>query len=225
MKKTMIALLASGTAMAVAAPAMAQDDPFTGPRAELLAGYSTTEAGSSIDNERNEDIDQSIEGVAYGVGVGYDFAVGDSIVLGIDAEITESTADTESAEAPVGFNLEYDAGRDIYVGGRIGVRAGDNALLYARGGYTNARLNLLASDGTEDGRAEIDLDGWRAGAGAEYALSNNMFVKAEYRYSNYQEAEFDFIGDDLVDPDTGESPRVSTDLDRHQVMLGVGFRF
>ncbi len=47
----------------------------------------------------------------------------------------------------------------------------------------------------------------------------NSFVKLEYRYSNYSEGEIDLEGD-LPDSD-----RFDTDLDRHQIVAGVGFRF
>jgi outer membrane immunogenic protein len=48
-----------------------------------------------------------------------------------------------------------------------------------------------------------DLDGFRLKAGAELGVARNVFVRAEYRYSNYDEA----------------------DLDRHQVVGGIGIRF
>ena len=65
----------------------------------------------------------------------------------------------------------------------------------------------------------IDTDGYRLGAGLEYAMSPNSFAKFEYRYSNYSEGEVDFDGD-LPDSD-----RFDVDLDRHQIMAGVGVRF
>jgi outer membrane immunogenic protein len=47
-----------------------------------------------------------------------------------------------------------------------------------------------------------NADGIRAGAGLEYALGQNLFVKAEYRYSNYEAG-----------------------VERNQVVGGFGFRF
>ena len=91
-------------------------------------------------------------------------------------------------------------------------------LLYVKGGYTNARYNVLATDNTTDIETDIDVDGWRAGAGAEFAITNNAYIKAEYRYSNYTRGEVEA-------PSGLESDRFDVDLDRHQVVAGVGVRF
>ena len=49
-------------------------------------------------------------------------------------------------------------------------------------------------------------------------MHDKMFLKLEYRYSNYSEGEVDF-------EDGDDSDRFDVDLDRHQVMAGVGVRF
>ena len=98
--------------------------------------------------------------------------------------------------------------------------AAPDLLIYGKGGYTNARYNIESSFDGDEYRAKIDTDGFRIGAGAEYALSGNSFAKIEYRYSNYSDAELDFERDNAPDQDLGE-----IDLDRHQVMVGYGLRF
>ncbi len=229
MKKNIILILASASVAAIAVPAAAQDNsPFTGPRIEGTVGYDISKAGSDVDNDLNDEDDQSIDGLIYGVAAGYDFAVGDRVTLGLEAELTDSSASTEVNDGDLedlGFGANLETGRDIYLGARVGYVANNNLLLYAKGGYTNARYDLLADDGTTEIETDLDLDGWRAGAGVEYALSNNLFVRTEYRYSNYSEGEFDFEDNDFFNDDTGESGRFDADLDRHQVMVGVGVRF
>ena len=222
MKKT-VALLAAASVAAIAVPAAAQDateGTFTGPRVEGLVGYDISKAGSDIDDDVNENNDQSIDGVTYGVGVGYDFNAG-GVVLGLEGELTDSSADVEFDGADGEFfGLgNVNAGRDIYVGARAGILANPDLLLYVKGGYSNARYNVNSSFDGDEFRAKIDTDGFRVGAGAEYALNENTFAKLEYRYSNYSEAELDFEGD-TPDVDLGD-----IDVDRHQVMLGFGYRF
>ena len=221
MKKT-IALLAAASTIGLAAPAMAQDTDgaFTGPRVEAIIGYDTSRAGSTEDDDLNEDNDQSIDGVGYGVGIGYDFNAG-GVVLGLEGEYTDSTAETEINDGDfedIGLG-SVDTGRDLYVGARVGFLAQPDLLIYAKGGYTNARFNLNGSFDGDEFRSKIDTDGFRVGAGVEYALNTNTFAKVEYRYSNYSDAELDFEGD-APDVDLGE-----IDLDRHQVMVGFGYRF
>ncbi|MGB3167235.1 MAG: porin family protein [Alteraurantiacibacter sp.] len=228
MKKTISLLLAAGTVTAVAMPAAAQDNSaFTGPRVEIVGGYDISNAGSSVDNDVNEDDDQSIDGFMYGVGLGYDFAVGGA-VLGVEAELSDSTAETEFRNGDLedlGLGTRVGAGRDIYLGARAGILVNPNTLVYAKGGYTNATYDLLLSDNVDEREADFDLDGFRVGAGAEYAMSENSFVKLEYRYSNYSSAELDRVDDDFFDEDMGDVDLGEIDLDRHQVTVGVGFRF
>lgn len=163
-------------AMMIAAPAMAQEAPaFTGGHAEAIVGYDTIDFG--VPGVSNGD------GVVYGVNLGYDFALGGA-VAGVEAELTDSSVEK--------FTL--DAKRDIYVGARVGAPMGA-ALLYAKAGYTNLRLGA-------PGVGSANADGFRLGAGVEYALSGNLFLKGEYRYSNYE-----------------------NDISRHQVVGGLGIRF
>lgn len=221
--KNTAALLVAGSALAFTSPAMAQsqDDPFTGFRLEAIGGYDASKAGSSVDDDVNEDNDESIEGLTYGAAAGYDFNAG-GVVLGVEAELTDSTAETEFSNGDFeGFGLgNVDAGRDLYLGARVGVVATPNTLVYAKGGYTNARYNIAGTFDGEDYRSSIDTDGYRVGAGVEQRFGENVYGKLEYRYSNYSQAELDFEDGDAPDVDLGE-----IDTDRHQVMAGVGFRF
>lgn len=219
MKKGLAILTAAGM-VAVSSPALAQDnEAFTGPRIEGLVGWDSSRPGSTEDIDNVDEIDQSIDDIAYGVGIGYDFSAGGAVV-GIEGEWMESNAKTEFDTT--GFTTfgvsNIETGRDLYVGARAGVLLSPRTLLYVKGGYTNARYNVLATDNTTDIETDIDVDGWRAGAGAEFAITDNAFIKAEYRYSNYTEGEVEA-------PSGLESDRFDLDLDRHQVMAGVGVRF
>jgi len=213
-------ILASASAVALSAPAAAQvNDAFTGPRVEGVIGYDISRPGSSEDIDNADDIDQSLDDVAYGAAIGYDFAVG-GVVAGIEAEYVESEAKTEfDTTGFEGFGVgNIEAGRDLYVGARVGVLATPSTLVYAKGGYTNASYNLLATDNETDRGTDIDLDGFRVGGGIEQSFGGNFYAKAEYRYSMYSEGEVEA-------PSGLESDRFDVDVDRHQVMFGLGYRF
>ncbi|MDB5720800.1 MAG: opacity protein [Alphaproteobacteria bacterium] len=191
-------LLAALVASAVATPAMAQDSTdraaFTGFKVEGIAGWDRPKVPGSHDN-----------GIVYGVGTGYDFQAG-HFVLGIEGEASDSSAKKCIAGGFVtGDRLCSDAGRDLYAGGRIGALVTPTTLLYAKAGYTNARVNsdyTSATGGPASFSLRQNLDGVRVGAGLEHALGRNAFVKAEYRYSNYEQG-----------------------VERHQVVGGIGLRF
>jgi outer membrane immunogenic protein len=224
--KTMTALLAAGAALAVSAPAMAQEagtpaEAFAGPRVEAIIGYDHNRSGSTKDIDTNADIKQSIDGLLYGAGIGYDAALGTNLTAGVEAEVTGSTAKWDNNNGvPNTFNLgRVKAGRDLYVGGRVGYAMSPATLVYLKGGYTNARYNLLGTDGTVSQSQRLDTDGWRVGAGVEQKFGDNMYGKIEYRYSKYGKGEYDYNGN------TPDSSRFSLDTDRHQVVVGVGMRF
>ena len=195
------AALAASTALAAPAFAQDTDSTFTGPRAEVIAGWDRVDDGSTPNSE-------ATDGVVYGGAVGYDFQVGHA-VLGFEGEATGATTKQRATSVIVpGDNFRVSAGRDLYVGARVGFTVGPRALIYAKGGYTNAQVDTRYVNGATTVEDSETLDGWRAGAGVEVGVGRNMYVKGEYRYSNYTQASGSSI-----------------DLDRHQVVAGVGVRF
>lgn len=220
MNKYLAAMCATSLGI-IGTPAYAQaNDGFTGPWVAGVAGVDINKAGSSVDDDVNDDRDQSVEGVMYGAAVGYDYDLG-GIVLGAEAELADSEADTDYDDDVETFGIgAVDAGRDIYVGARLGFAIRPTTMVYAKAGYTNARFNYLASDGTTDYNVGLDADGYRLGAGVEQRFGTNTFAKFEYRYSNYSEGEIDFETPDVADTD-----RFGIDSDRHQVVASVGLRF
>ncbi|ASY43030.1 MAG: outer membrane protein [Pseudomonadota bacterium] len=217
MRKFVVATLLAGTA--VATPALAQDvgPTFTGPRVEAILGYDHVGAGSDVDNNNGRD-DQSIDGLLYGVGAGYDINLG-SAVVGVEGEYTDSTAKSDRYDLTDQFGFgRVSQGRDLYIGARAGILASPNTLVYVKGGYTNTKLNVLAGDTDETTDTAFKLDGWRIGGGVERAINQNTFAKLEYRYSKYDSAHIDYM-------DGATSSEFDIDTDRHQVVASVGWRF
>ena len=166
MKKILFASLASAAFLS-ATPAFAQAAAPTGPRVEAIVGYDRVKALGEKDG-----------GALFGIGAGYDFAVGPAVSLGADIEATESTQKIGDEDI-----AQVKAGRDLYAGGRITYAVSPTANLYVKGGYTNARFK--ATDGIDS--FSENFDGYRLGAGGQLALSGKAYVGAEYRYSNYEQ--------------------------------------
>ena len=200
------ALIASS---AFAAPALAQsqapDQSFAGSHVEVITGWDRVNDKSAYDASR--------DGVTYGGNIGYDIQRG-STVFGVEGEVTGSSiSDRSSNVLTAGDRLRVKAGRDLYVGGRLGFLAGPRTLIYAKAGYTNAQFitdydsPATATAPALSFRQRDNYDGWRLGAGAEFKLTDKVFAKAEYRYSNYGSQT------------NGVNP------ERHQIVTGLGVRF
>jgi outer membrane immunogenic protein len=203
-------LAGAAFASAVAAPAVAQNaEPFTGPHIEGIIGYDILKSPDT-------DLDEGADGLLYGVAGGYDFQLGGA-VAGIEGEVTGATSNQRGNDLLLtGDSARLKTDRDFYIGGRVGVGIGPSTLLYAKGGYTNLRIKSRYNDGTGAILNEgVTLDGYRLGAGVEQKFNlfgPSGFIKAEYRYSNYKNLDFGSVD-------------IDTDLDRHQIVAGVGVRF
>jgi outer membrane immunogenic protein len=164
-------------------------------------GYDNLSSGS--DNQ-----DESKDGVLFGGAAGYDYQLG-GVVLGGEVELTGSSTSASVGDILVpGDDFRLEADRDIYVGARAGYAFSPNALVYLKGGYTNARAEANYTNAgitTKDGTS---LDGFRVGGGFEYRFNAGFFARAEYRYSHY-----------------GEIEGYDVDFDRSQWLALLGYRF
>jgi outer membrane immunogenic protein len=180
MKKYLIAAAAPIALFAAAAPASAQ-----GFRAEIHGGWDQVSATNNEDN-----------GIVYGIGLGYDIAISDKALIGLD--LSADLSSLEECEAGV-----IKARRDLAAAVRLGYKVSDNGTLYALAGYSNARFRFdykTAANVTTS--TSGNLDGFRIGAGYQHGFGNGAYGKVEYRYSNYE-----------------------ADVSRHQVLVGVGIGF
>lgn len=229
-------LLATGaTLLASAVPAFAQDAPasapadagnaapaanstFAGPRAEIFGGWDRVGTRSRFDDGTTRSTSRSHkDGATAGGLLGYDMPIGNRLVAGVFGSYGISTAKQcvdPAAPGDVGGCLK--AGREIEGGARIGAKVlGDKALVYAKGAYVNGQIRAKFGDGTDLVSGHANRDGWRAGAGIEYALNQHVYLKTEYDYTRFKS----FHADDLGVTDT------SLRYDRNQVLGGFGVRF
>ena len=193
MKKFAYMLVAGAALAALATPASAQ---VGGGRIEALVGWDH----ASVDfNDFGLDDDLSSNGIVFGIGGGYDFAMSPTTSVGIDVEATASTTDLDLTDGT--DTLDIDVGRDLYVGGRVTFAASPTANVYVKAGYTNARIRVLAESDFDIFEDSSNADGIRGGIGAQFTVGRNAYIGAEYRYSNYE-----------------------ADFSRHQVVATLGFR-
>lgn len=135
---------------------------FAGAHVEAIGGYDRTDVGPGLGAEN---------GSVYGIGAGYDIRLR-SLVLGVEFEGNESSVERNSG------SVTRTVGRSLYAGIRAGLVLTDPVLVYAKGGFANGRF-------AGSGAPSYTGNGFRVGGGAELAVTDRFFVKAEYRYSDY----------------------------------------
>ena len=157
--------------------------------------------------------------------IGYNHQFG-NYVVGVEADF-----DFANVKGSYVIDPQTDLASQSHVNGKIEnfgtvrARAGyafDNVLIFATGGFaygstktsitnfTNSNSPLVTSTATPTG--------YVLGAGAEYALTNNWIVKAEYLYVNFGKKSASFSELDLT-----ATTNVRTTL--NVVRLGVNYKF
>ncbi|TQX82762.1 MULTISPECIES: outer membrane protein [Rhizobium] len=187
-KFVMIATLAAGSA--IAAPVCAADmveQAAPQPEATVSSDYDWSgfyiggQGGYNWNDAKLFGEAQKLDSGSAGVHAGYNFQSG-NIVYGIENDFNYNF------EKNKGTDLEWDAsGR-----GRVGF-AFDRTLVFATAGIAAAsgKVEVPAA-----GKKDDILIGWTAGGGLEHALTDNILVRGEYRYSDFGKKDFgSSIGD------------------------------
>lgn len=150
-----------------------------------------------------------------GLQAGYNHQMG-NVVLGLEATASLMQIDKWSNDNLPGTMFRSAVNWDVTVTPRIGY-AFDRALVYAKGGLAVAEFEYSHDqNGTIIGARQTRA-GWTIGAGLEYALAQNISVKAEYDYMDF--------GKGGVDINTRTPIRLEPNRQIHQVLIGVNYHF
>ena len=155
---------------------------------------------------------------AYGFEAGYDLPVADTFFAGIYAGFSDSENSCTDYGNPDG-SVCLVTGRSLTVGLRAGVVAGPMRL-FAKGGYSNDRLNAYRITSTASNLLPKsgDLDGFHIGAGLEVPVARKFYVKGEYDYVRYDGTGPGFTGG------SADQSQISA-AHRHRLWAGAGIRF
>lgn len=201
-----VLVLAGGAQAADAVSAAVEPPPMAAEEASLWSwagGYAGVQGGYGWGDmtlsQGGASGDVDFDGGRFGGFAGYSWSVGPSVILGVEADLaydwSEYTSGTEQLKTTVQGGIRARAGYAV-----------DRALLYAAGGWTATQLSY------EDTGVSIDetLNGWTIGAGVDYAVTDRLFARGEYRYNDYGSTQVD---------------GVNVDFDQHVVQIGLGAKF
>ncbi|MEP9388246.1 outer membrane beta-barrel protein [Mesorhizobium sp. KR9-304] len=140
------------------------------------------------------------EGVRGEINAGYDYDFGNFVAgIMVDAHYGNGKSELELdfGLGSLNFDAKADYGFDILA--RAGMKVNESTLAYVLGGYSWQNFEVEASAtgaGSED-IAEWDVDGFSIGGGLETAVTANMTVGFEYRYTQFEDADLDLDGLDV----------------------------
>lgn len=210
---------AMGLALAaMAAPAMAADVVYQEPPApqpiiesapiSSWAGpYGGVQLGYGFSGSADDGVnDIGTDGWVGGAFGGFNMQNG-QFVYGVEGDINYSGIEGSNA----GFEARSRV--DGSVRGRAGVAVTDDILLYGTAGV--AAESLRITDEVSGARDSNTMLGYTVGAGADVKLTEDVFARAEYRYTDYGSEEFTLPGVGTAEIDSSN----------HRVMVGVGIKF
>lgn len=194
---------------------------WTGGYVGLQAGYAWSRSHSLNINGVFSDPDPA--GVFGGVYAGYIHQFQNNFVLGIEADVNVSGIDgrTDIFFPGGGQDLDHQFDSEVKWNGALRARLGyaiGRFMPYAAGGLSAARYEFgLYRDDSEYPRQKATWTGWNIGAGVEYAATDKLLVRAEYRYTDY--------GDRASDLPYGKLDPSRTSLASQDIRLGIAYKF
>jgi outer membrane immunogenic protein len=244
---TMTKLLGAAAAIAMfagaaqAADYSAPDSPsWTGAYIGVVGGYGWGDSDFSadvVDSADNTDLlgtlDDSIdvEGFLVGGQLGYDFDLGNGFVLGVAGDMSWSDMDGDlCVDSDTCVPAEADdsyASAEINWLATIRARAGfttGSMLFYGTGGLAIADAETTVTfvdGGTDPSRSDSNTHfGWVIGAGAEFKMTENMSLGAEYLHVDLGSEDYTFRGSGLAgDTDILSEADLTIDIVRASLNL------
>ena len=208
-----------------ATPALAKS-AFDGAYVGLQGGYTfvtpdadhqTVIGGDAI---ATSSTDKNADGFTGGIYAGFGQTF-DRFYVG--AEVDAGYSDAKGTATPNSARYSFEAKESYGVSGRVGYLFSDTALVYGRVGWQRTDIDFTGNPGvpTIGGTPAVasfggELDGVRYGIGSEVVVGQNLLLRAEYSYTDYE----DFT---VTYPLGAGNSRV--DAHENLVRAGIAYRF
>jgi len=200
----------AGALPAYAADVVQEEPPAPAPVAELpVASWAGPYVGLNLGygfsgHSKARDYDNNIgtDGFVGGAFAGYNFQQ-DNFVYGAEADIGYSGVEGSNA------GLKSKSGVEGSLRARLGYSVSPDILLYGTGGLAIKHAKM--EDTVNDISDSATMTGWTAGVGTDIKLTDNVFGRVEYRYTDFGSKSFGDIG--------------KTKVSDNRVTFGVGMKF
>lgn len=221
-------MLAAMTSALFLSPSTASAFTWTGGYVGAHGGGAWGNVSYSVDSHpivQVPDDSFDLDGYLLGGQAGYNWQSG-SLVFGIEGDMSWANIDGSGSDVDPRPESEsvpsFEIGWIGTVRGRLGY-AMDRLMVYGTGGValTGVDANISNVEGAGDKRSDDNTYiGWTLGAGAEFAVTDSMSVKAEYLYSDFGLKSSNF-GDVYGAGDL----TADAEIEAHVVKIGVNIHF
>ena len=197
--------------------------------------------------EKNSQKNDLING---GIYAGYNFLVGEHWLIGADADIIFFNSNSSQNEYyEDDFEKKLSRNGEIIEDNRQKVRFRHAAAARGRLGYIHDRTLFYLAGGVVTTKASVDisknisfksyywgvlseadfhasgsesayLNGGTIGAGLEYAVTDHVIIRSEYRYTDFGSKEVKIKSSDFY-----ETPNYKLDYKTHDLRVGVAYKF
>jgi outer membrane immunogenic protein len=197
---------AADDTVTTAAPQAAPVYDWSGGYAGVTGGYGWMDGLFEVSGypPKNDSLDGTVLGVFAGASTQFD----NNIVLGLEGDLEYNIQDVAVTSAFGTFTggVDWQGSSRLRLGYAL-----DRVLLYTTAGWAATRLKAEFIGVAE---ATGSFHGYTLGAGVDYAVTDHLFGRLDYRYNDFGSGELDF-----------GPAAVAAELEQHTVKLGFGMKF
>lgn len=211
------------------APYQAPAFSWTGFYIGAQAGYSwskgSVKANEIIDHHK---FSPDPDGFIGGIYLGYNYEFSNRIVLGLETDMVWGNLDDKGTSYPLegvigGGQSALNGHIKQKWAGATRVRLGygiDRWMPYVAGGVAYSKIKSgirQKSDGTAPNNFLKDntFTGWTIGTGVDYAVTDNLLLRLEYRYSDYGNKSNSY----------NEVLKLKTKFKTNDIRAGIAYKF
>lgn len=163
------------------------------------------------------------DGLLAGAYLGFNYDFGNNFVAGLETDFAWSDLDnTDTYILPSVYGVLDTNAKQKWAGAtrvRLGYAA-DRFLPYIAGGVAYGKVDVTITRTDPSGRkfpnsGSETFVGWTAGAGVDYAVTDNILLRFEYRYTDLGSKNFSFE----------DTLKHETSYKTNDVRVGVAYKF
>jgi hypothetical protein len=197
----------------------------------LGSTYSFTTAGGFSGTGSQSASNQNANGVPLVIGLGYNFKLTNSWLLGVGVDYSALTQETSSYSATDASDGSVGGPGKIKVSNRYnifltpGYAIDKNKLLYAKAGYSSQTLNYSAAafETTPALNKTSNANGYVLGVGYKQMITSGFYGFAEGNYMSYNKANMGMSWTETTG--TRVTTTSNTGSSAYTFLVGVGYKF